>query len=93
MQDLHRSDYTNDLFMQYKKQLGGIRYKLLIEAQKLVVPERVSNLLDYSNFSILSPAVPLYKFSRLIKLDQLVKSILLPSEYRKQISELDVIKN
>ncbi len=93
MQDLYRSEYTDDLFKQYKKHLGMVRYKLLIEAQKLVVPKRVKELMHFSNFAMLAPAVPLYKFSRLIKLDPLVKNILLPSAYKKQISDLDLIKS
>lgn len=93
MQDMERSDLTKDLFKQYKKHLGSVRYKLLIEAQKLVVPKRVKRLMNFSNFSFLTPVVPLYKFSRMIKMDGLIKTILLPSEYKKQINELDLIKN
>ena len=92
MQDLYRSEYTDDLFKQYRKHLGSVRYTLLIEAQKLVVPKRVKELMHFGNYSMLAPAVPLYKFSRLIKLDPLVKNILLPSAYKKQIDDLDLIK-
>ncbi len=37
------SPYTKDLFKQYKKQLGIIRYHLLKEAQILVMPESKNN--------------------------------------------------
>ena len=87
--DLQRSRYTHDLFLQYKKHLGSFRYKVLIEAQKLVVPKIVSTLLGFSKFSWLSLVVPLYKFSRLIKTDWLIKGILWPPAYKKQIKELD----
>ncbi len=40
MEDLQKSDHTADLFKQYKKHLGAMRFKVLIEAQKLVVPDR-----------------------------------------------------
>ena len=43
MQDLQKSEYTADLFKQYKKHLGAMRFKVLIEGQKLVVPERVKS--------------------------------------------------
>jgi hypothetical protein len=89
--DLQKSDYTVDLFKQYKKHLGTMRYKVLIEAQKLVVPERVKTLLQFNEFSWLKPAVPMYKFSRQIKLDGFIKHLLLPSEYKAQIKELDMI--
>ena len=88
--NLEKTNYSVDLFLQYKKHLGKTRYKILKEAQLLVVPPQVKTMLNFGNFSWLKPAVPLYKFSRIIHLDRLVKSILLPSNYKKQIRELDV---
>ena len=88
--DLQLSTYTTDLFKQYKKHLGAMRYSVLIEAQKLVVPDIVKEMLHFNNFSLLKPAVPLYKMSRQLKLDWLVKKILLPAAYKDQIDELDV---
>jgi hypothetical protein len=89
--DLQKSDYTADLFKQYKKHLGAMRFRVLIEGQKLVVPQRVKELLNFRDFSLLSPVVPVYKVSRLMKMDWLLKSVLLPSDYKDQINELDVI--
>jgi hypothetical protein len=90
MNDLQKSEYTADLFKQYKKHLGSMRFKVLIEGQKLVVPDRVKELLQFSDFSLLTPVVPIYKVSRLMKMDWLLKDILLPSDYKEQIKELDV---
>lgn len=90
LSNLQKSEYTADLFKQYKKHLGAMRYKVLIEGQKLVVPDRVKELLDFSDFSFLTPVVPVYKISRLMKMDWLLKNILLPSDYKDQINELDV---
>ena len=75
--NLEKSKFTVDLFQQYKKHLGNMRFKVLIEGQKLVVPNRVKELLHFSDFSMLTPMVPLYKISRLMKMDWLLKSILL----------------
>ncbi len=91
--DMKNSNFTIDLFKQYRKHLGAMRYFLLIEGQKLVVPPQVKKLLHFSNISTLSPAIPLYKFSRSLKFDGLIKSAILPSDYKKQIRELDVIKS
>ena len=88
--DLQKSNYTADLFKQYKKHLGAMRFKVLIEGQKLVAPDRVKELLQFSDFSLLTPVVPIYKVSRLMKMDWLLKNILLPSDYKDQINELDV---
>ena len=90
MKDLKKSEYTVDLFKQYQKHLGAIRFKVLIEGQKLVVPDNVKVLLRFSDFSLLTPMVPVYKISRLMKVDWLIKKILLPSDYKDQINELDV---
>ena len=89
--DLARSHYTDDLFLQYKKSLGATRFLLLRQGQILVVPDRVLRLLSFSKFSLLSAAVPLYKASRLLKLDGAIKWLLLPTKYKKQIKELDVL--
>lgn len=88
--DLQKSDLTTDLFKQYRKHLGVVRYKVLIESQKLVVPSIVAQMLNFGKFSILSVAVPVYKFARLINLDGLLKGVLFPSKYKKQIHALDV---
>lgn len=88
--DLVKSRYTEDLFLQYKRSLGAFRYKVLLEGQKLVVPERVSQLLGFAPLSLLAPVVPLYKVSRMVKLDAAIKWLLLPAAYKKQIEELDI---
>ncbi len=90
MKDLQKSKYTEDLFKQYKKHLGVMRFKVLIEGQKLVVPDRVKELLHFRDFSFLTPVVPVYKISRLMKMDWLLRNILLPSDYKDQIDALDV---
>lgn len=87
--DLQKSGYTEDLFRQYEKHLGKPRYRVLLEAQKLVVPPHVKKLLEMGTFSLLRPAVPLYKLSRILHLDGFIKSVLLPSAYHKQIKALD----
>ncbi len=90
MENLQKSEFTADLFKQYKKHLGAMRFTVLLEGQKLVCPTRVKELLQFKDFSLLTPVVPAYKVSRLMKMDWLLKSILLPSDYKEQIKELDV---
>lgn len=89
--DLQRSRYTDDLFRQYKKHLGAARYRVLREAQVLVVPPHVAGLLGFRSFSLLFAVVPLYKFSRRLKLDAAVKWLLLPAAYKEKIEALDVV--
>jgi len=88
-QDLVKSDYTIDLYKQYRKHLGGIRYLILKESQKLVVPEHVNDLLNLGKINWITPLLIFYKASRKIKMDGLLKAIILPSAYKKQIKALD----
>lgn len=89
-ENLEKSFYTEDLYSQYKKHLGLSRYKILLEAQKLVVPKKVKELLQFNDFMYLSPTVPVYKILKALKLDNFVKEILLPSEYKIQINAMEI---
>ena len=90
--DLEKGAYTSDLFLQYKKHLGSIRYLILIEGQKLIIPEKVRSLLGFGRFSLLKIGLPFYKLSKLVQLDGVIKKWLLPKKYEKEISEIDVYK-
>jgi ER-bound oxygenase mpaB/B'/Rubber oxygenase, catalytic domain len=87
--DLAKSNYTYDLYKQYRKHLGWVRYKLLLESQKLVVPPFAKQLLQLGNISWLVPIITLYKFSRKLKMDWFLKALVLPNNYKQQIKELD----
>jgi hypothetical protein len=87
--DLSKSRYTVDLFKQYKKHLGSIRYFILIEGQKLMIPEKVRKLLGFKKFSVLSLILPFYKLSRALHLDNEIKKLILPKKYLPQIKEID----
>src|SRR5680860_65297 len=63
-QNLKYSNYTNDLFNQFRKHLGEVRYRILLEAQTLVVPQKVRELLNFRKISLLKPLIGLYKLSR-----------------------------
>ena len=89
--DLQKTKHTVDLFKRYKKNLGAIRYRILLEAQILVMPDKVKKLLGFRKFSFLKPAVPVYKLTRMLNLDTFIRDIILPSAYKKEIKELDVV--
>ena len=89
-QDLAKSEFTIDLYKQYKKYLGYIRYKIVLEAQVLVIPNIVKNLLAFKNGSILCPFLKLYKTARRIKMEWAIKSILLPRKFHAEVKCLDV---
>jgi len=87
---LEKSHYTIDLYRQYRKHLGRIRYKLLLEGQILVVPTEVNQLLNLGKFPVLKAILMPYKFFRAIKLDWFVKSVILPNKYKSEIKALDI---
>lgn len=87
--DLKYSEHTADLYLQYKKHLGLVRYKLLLQVQQMICPPKVKELLDLSQKAVLAPALTAYKFSRLLKMDKAFKYLLLPPDYKKQILDLD----
>lgn len=89
--DLLKSDFTVDLYKQYRKHLGAVRYRLLLEGQVLVVPHKVKKLLQLGQFSLLTPVLGLYKLLRKLNLDWFLKSAILPQDYKKEIKELDVV--
>src|SRR5690606_32611662 len=88
-QDLEVTAYTGDLYTQYKKHLGPLRFRILKEAQLLVVPQRVRELLRFRRTSLLRPVLPIYKLSRKLGLDWWLTSILLPEEYKQQVKGLN----
>jgi len=89
--NLEKSIFTVDLYKQYKKHLGIIRYRLLLESQILVVPSQVKKLLGLGKFSLISPLLIFYKLSRKLKMDWFLKSLIMPHNYKEQIKALDTL--
>ena len=88
--NLAKSDYTTDLFDRYREHIGRARFIILKEAQKLVIPGPVRKRLGFNSFSLLRPFVVPYRLARLVRLDELVKILLLPSAYKKEIRAMDL---
>ena len=89
-ENLQKSNFTVDLFHQYKKHLGIIRFPILVGVQKLIVPEIAKKKLFKNNFSPLKPIIKIYKISKSVKMDSVIKNILLPSEYKSEIKQIDI---
>lgn len=88
-QNLKRSSYTDDLYKQYKKHLGVVRYRILLEVQNLVAPEKVREWLGFHRKSFLNPILMLYTISKFLRIDPLIRYLILPARYRAQIKALD----
>lgn len=89
LRDLVKSNYTTDLYKQYKKHLGAFRYFILLESQKIVVTDRVKKLLGFRNINFIRPLLSFYRFSRKFRGDRVLKSLLLPNAYKQRIKRLD----
>ncbi|MBS1531976.1 MAG: DUF2236 domain-containing protein [Bacteroidetes bacterium] len=87
--DLTSSAFTIDLYRQYRKHLGAIRFWVLKQAQVLVAPQQVNRLLALGRTPWLLPVLYCYKFFRLLRLQNLLKNAILPTAYIKQVRELD----
>ncbi|EHQ30530.1 oxygenase MpaB family protein [Mucilaginibacter paludis] len=89
-ENLVRSKFTVNLYQQYLKHLGSARYQALKQAQVLVVPKKVNQLLNLGGIRWLYPVVGLYRLARTIKLEGILKNAILPPAYKAQIMDLDI---
>lgn len=87
--DLENSGFTADLYKQYQRHLGPLRYWLLLQAQRLVVPPTVCQLLHLSHRSWLTPLLPFYRQTQHLRLGRWAKAALLPPIYKARILALD----
>lgn len=90
IENLHYSKYTADLYKQYKKHLGAIRFLVLKQAQVLVVPAEVNQALSLGKTRWMLPVLSIYKLFRLLKLQNLLKYAILPSNYTTEVMALDI---
>jgi len=88
-QHLLYGDFSKDLYKQYRKHLGFFRYRLLMETQILITPKEVRKIMSLRGFSLLHPLILFYKITRNMKLDWILKSLILPSAYKKEIRSMD----
>ena len=88
--NLISSEFTVDLYSQYKKHLGVARYIILKQVQLILVPLRVKKLLLPGNIAWIKPLLQLYKMLRLLKMEKPFKSALLPDAYKDRINSMEV---
>jgi hypothetical protein len=89
--DLEYSRYSKDLYRQYRKNLGLIRFKILRSAQGIIVPPPVSRMLQLRNSSITHSVLIFYRVIARLKLDWILKSLILPSKYIVKVRELEAV--
>jgi uncharacterized protein (DUF2236 family) len=90
-QNLEYGDLTRDLFKQYLKHLGYLRYGLMRKVQALVVPPVVKDLLHLKSANNFRLVLFAYKLSGVVKLNHFLRDALLPAAYKAKIRALDKI--
>ena len=86
---LVKSDFTTDLYKQYKKHLGSFHYRILLHVQSRIAPQQVLELLSLDPSQVLPFAIGAYKISKKLRLDGVLKSLLLLGQYQQQIKQLN----
>ncbi|MBC6699479.1 oxygenase MpaB family protein [Hymenobacter sp. BT190] len=92
-QNLAPSRYTTNLYQQYRKHLGPVRYPLLLAAQGLIVPPHVRFLLGLGRGYWLRLVIPVYRRTQRLGLSQWAREALLPTAYKAQIQALDPVRS
>jgi hypothetical protein len=87
--DIDCSSYTRDLFRQYRRHLGGLRYWILVEVQKVIIPPNARRLLGFNDIYWIKPLLLIYSISRWLRVDRIFKLMILPAEFRQQVMALD----
>jgi hypothetical protein len=90
--NLENSALTADLFKQYKKHLGNMRYFLLLRVQAMLAPAEVRLLLPNLRPGVGPLLLGAYKLARLFKLAKIARNGLLPARHQEQVAELDVVR-
>jgi hypothetical protein len=88
-QNLAYSEFSHDLFMQYRKQLGSTRYFILRKVQAILAPREVNILLKSHSEPLFVALLKCYKLAKLFKLGKPFRNLLLPKDYKAQILALD----
>ncbi|TGE25840.1 DUF2236 domain-containing protein [Hymenobacter aquaticus] len=88
---LDYSPFTADLYQQYARHLGPIRYRLLLQAQRVVVPRPVRRRLGLGRLPWLRPVLLVYRYAQHLPISQWARTSLLPADYKEKIRRLDVV--
>lgn len=89
-ENLAYGKFSKDLYKQYLKHLGFIRYNLMKKIQAVLVPKEVNSLLKLGKGNGIYSILTVYKTSRFFKLNAILRNLILPSTYKAQILSLAV---
>jgi uncharacterized protein (DUF2236 family) len=87
--DLAFSKHTALLYKQYQRHLGGWRYRILLQVQAQLAPERVRRLLRLRQVPLFSALAGGYACVDALGLRPLVRRLLIQPRYRDEADKLD----
>jgi uncharacterized protein (DUF2236 family) len=88
-QDLAFSKHTALLYARYRRHLGEWRYRILLEVQGQLVPERVRRLLRIRRNAIFSTLIEGYGYLVAPGLRPLVRRLLIQPRYWQEVDKFD----
>lgn len=88
-QHLYYGDFSKALYRSYREHLGPVRYFLLKQTQRFLLPAEVRKHLNMNSLSILKPLLWIYSLSKNLEADRRLRKIILPNQYLNQIEDLD----
>ncbi len=83
------SDYTAMLYAQYRRHLGPWRYRLLLQLQGLLAPERVRTLLQLDPRPPARHLLRVYPLATRLGLRPLAQRLMIPPRYLVDVRQLD----
>lgn len=90
--DLINSDGTVTLYAQYKKHLGRLRYRLLLNVQAILAPDHVRALLNLNRGTLFRRSLKIYPFLVRVGLRETIQRLLMPPAYLPAVRSLDLSK-
>jgi uncharacterized protein (DUF2236 family) len=84
------SRFTTDLYLQYRKHLGPIRFFLLKRVQALLAPTRVKQMLKLDEPGLVMLLLKVYKVLRRLSIGNLLIESLLPLKYIAQVRQIRI---
>ena len=87
--DLTFSKHTALLYARYRKHLGEWRYRILLQVQGQLVPERVRRLLRLSRWAVFSALIEGYGYLVVPGLRPLVRRLLVQPQYWSEVDKFD----
>ncbi|PSL23358.1 oxygenase MpaB family protein [Chitinophaga ginsengisoli] len=87
--NLLNSSFTNNLFQQYKKHLGIVRYFLLLDIQRMLVSKQVNHLLHLGRPWVVPLLIPVYRLIRSYKWHKQLILMMVPRKFKEQVKTMD----